>query len=211
MSHEARLARSLELAGIDHDGAVLDHLAGWLALHQRWSRRINLTGPADVDELIDRHIVDCAMVQRFLPPGTLADVGSGAGLPGLVLAMLDPGRSWYLIEPLERRCAFLEQVVMTLALGNVTIVPRRCEDWAAPELGAVLARAVAPLPRLLAMTANLLGPGTPLLAMKGPGWRQEAAALPSGFTVTRCEHYVVPGRQHEHVLLWVEAQQKEGG
>ncbi len=202
-----RLAEGLAAAGVDADDEALERLVRWVGLHQRWSRRINLTGPADAEELIDRHLLDCAVVLRWLPPGPLVDVGSGAGLPGLVVAMLEPERRMFLLESLERRCAFLEQAVLTLALPNARVVHARCEHWQPPmRLAGVLARAVAPLPKLLAMTAALLAAGTPLFAMKGPGWRDEVAGLPSDLRLTGQQHYRLPGRNHDHVLLRIERQ-----
>lgn len=207
----ARLAQRLHDAGITADAEAIGRLEGWLELHQRWSRRINLTGPADVEELIDRHLLDCAAVLPLLPPGPLVDVGSGAGLPGLVVAILEPERRMFLLDSLERRCAFLEQAVLTLGLANASVVNARCEQWQPPlRLAGVLARAVAPLPKLLAMTAPLLADGTPLLAMKGPGWRQELAAapdpLPAQMRLMREDGYRLPGRDHEHVLLRFDKQ-----
>lgn len=205
MTAAARLADGLVAAGVCADALALERLTGWLDLHQRWSRRINLTGPAGVDELIDRHLLDCAAVLPLLPPGPLVDVGSGAGLPGLVVAMLEPLRRMYLLEILQRRCAFLEHAVLTLEVSNASVVRARCEDWQPPQkLAGVLARAVAPLPKLLAMTAPLLADGTPLLAMKGPGWREEVAALPAQVRLTGQHHYRLPGRDHDHVLLRLE-------
>ncbi|MCC5886688.1 MAG: 16S rRNA (guanine(527)-N(7))-methyltransferase RsmG [Gammaproteobacteria bacterium] len=207
MTQADRLAQGLAATGVIADGRALEQLAGWLALHQRWSRRINLTGPADADELIDRHLLDCARVLPMLPRGPLVDVGSGAGLPGLVVAIMEPSRSMFLLEILERRCAFLEQAALTLGLDNVSVVRARCEDWRPPvKLAGVLARAVAPLPKLLAMTAPLMADGTPLFAMKGPGWRDEVADLPAHIRLTGQEHYRLPGRDHDHVLLRLEQQ-----
>ncbi|MCC5872530.1 MAG: 16S rRNA (guanine(527)-N(7))-methyltransferase RsmG [Gammaproteobacteria bacterium] len=206
-----RLAEGLAAAGIDADAEALGRLEGWLGLHQRWSRRINLTGPADADELIDRHLLDCAAVVPWLPPGPLVDVGSGAGLPGLVVAILEPARRMFLLDSLQRRCAFLEQAIVTLALPNVSVVQARCEQWQPPiRLAGVLARAVAPLSKLLAMTAPLLADGAPLLAMKGPGWREELVGLPANVRLTGQDSYRLPGRDHEHVLLRLAMQVDDG-
>ena len=211
-----RLAEGLRAAGVDADAQAIERLEGWLSLHQRWSRRINLTGPADADELIDRHLLDCAAVLPSLPTGPLVDVGSGAGLPGLVVAILEPERKVFLLDSLERRCAFLEQAVLTLGLANASVVHARCEHWQPPvRLAGVLARALAPLPKLLAITAPLLADGTPLLAMKGPGWREEMVELPADVLLTGEYSYRLAGRAHEHVLLRFEqrdrSHDREGG
>lgn len=214
-SRAGHLAEGLQAAGIGADADAIRRLEGWLDLHKRWSRRINLTGPADVEELIDRHLLDAAAVLPLLPPGPLVDVGSGAGLPGLVIAILEPERRMFLLDSLERRCAFLEQAVLTLGLANASVVHARAEQWQSPvRLAGVLARAVAPLPKLLAMTAALLTAGTPLLAMKGPGWRDEMAGapdvlsdgVPKNVQLTRVDSYRLPGRAHEHFLLRLDKQ-----
>ncbi len=209
MNRAQRLAAGLAAVGVTPDGDVLEQLEGWLALHARWSRRMNLTGARTDAELIDRHLVDCAAIVRFLPAGALADVGSGAGLPGLVVAMMEPDRPMFLLEPLERRAAFLEHAVLELGLGLVQVVAARSEQWRPPQaLAGVLARAVAPLERLVSLCAPLLGTGTSLLAMKGPGWRDEVASLAPGWQLKASDHYRLPGRDHDHVLLRIE--QEEG-
>ncbi|TVS15119.1 MAG: 16S rRNA (guanine(527)-N(7))-methyltransferase RsmG [Gammaproteobacteria bacterium] len=209
MNRRQRLSAGLASVGVTPPGDVLEQLEGWLALHARWSRRMNLTGARTDEELIDRHLVDSAAIVRLLPAGALADVGSGAGLPGLVVAMIEPHRPMFLLEPLERRAAFLQQAVLELGLGQVQVVAARSEQWQPPQvLAGVLARAVAPLSRLVSLCAPLLGPGTPLLAMKGPGWRDELLSLAPGWRLKASDHYRLPGREYKHVLLRIE--QEEG-
>lgn len=209
MKRRERIASGLAAVGVTADDRALDRLERWLDVHGRWSRRINLTGTRSPEVLIDRHLVDCAAIVPALPPGPLADVGSGAGLPGIVVAALQPGRRVYLLESQERRCVFLEQLALELALDSVVVVHGRCQDWQPPErLAGVLARAVAPLPRLLAMTEGLLRPGTPLLAMKGPRWLEEARDLAPAWSVTAVCEYELAEPGSRHVLLRVE--RKEG-
>lgn len=128
-----------------------------------------LIGPREVPRLWRRHIVNSAAVERFLPQaGKVADVGSGAGLPGIVLAIMRPELEFHLIEPMERRVAWLDEVVDALGLDNVTIHQKRAEEL--PKVLAfdvVTARAVAGLDKLLRFTVPLLAPGGRLLALKG--------------------------------------------
>jgi 16S rRNA (guanine527-N7)-methyltransferase len=138
-----------------------------------------LIGPRETERLWDRHLLNCALVAEFLPErGTLVDIGSGAGLPGIVLAMLRPSLEVILLEPLLRRSVFLEECVAELGLSNATVVRARAEEKAAAYIQADIAtaRAVAPLDRLAGWAARLLRPGGELLAIKGQSAEQEIAA-----------------------------------
>jgi 16S rRNA (guanine527-N7)-methyltransferase len=138
-----------------------------------------LIGPRETGRLWDRHLLNCAVVAELLPErGTLVDVGSGAGLPGVVLAMLRPSLQVILLEPLLRRSVFLEECVVELGLSNATVVRARAEEKAAAHIKADIAtaRAVAPLDRLVGWAAPLLRPGGELLAIKGQSAEEEIAA-----------------------------------
>ena len=137
-----------------------------------------LLGPRETPRLWDRHLVNCALVAEFLPDnGQLVDIGSGAGLPGVVLAMLKPGLRVTLLEPLLRRSVFLEECVTRLGLANATVVRARAEDMAGViKADVATARAVAPLDRLVGWAAGVLRPGGQILAIKGQAAEKELAA-----------------------------------
>jgi 16S rRNA (guanine527-N7)-methyltransferase len=128
-----------------------------------------LIGPREVPRLWDRHLLNCAVVADLLPLGaTVTDVGSGAGLPGIPLALARPDLTIDLLEPLQRRVAFLQEVVAALGLDRVSVVRGRAEDSGTPRnTDVVTARAVAPLSRLAAWCLPLLRPGGSLIALKG--------------------------------------------
>jgi len=128
-----------------------------------------LLGPREVPRLWERHLLNCAAVADKLPAGRdVMDVGSGAGLPGLVWALLRPDLRLTLVEPQLRRTAFLDQVIGTLALPNVSVVRARAEDLAGRlDADLVAARAVAPLARLVGWCLPLVRPGGQLWALKG--------------------------------------------
>lgn len=137
-----------------------------------------LIGPREGERIWDRHIYNCLPLATLLPEGALAvDVGSGAGLPGIVLALARPDISIVLLEPLERRCAFLREVTSTLALSNVTVERKKALDCQG-KYDVVTARAVAPMDRLLAWSWHLLAPGGRILAMKGDRAAEELAQTP---------------------------------
>jgi 16S rRNA (guanine527-N7)-methyltransferase len=138
-----------------------------------------LMGPRETERLWDRHLLNCAAVAGLLPQtGQLVDIGSGAGLPGVVLAMLRPSLEVILLEPLLRRAVFLDECVGELGLGNATVLRARAEEKAAAHIQAdfATARAVAPLDRLAGWAAHLLRPGGQLLAIKGQSAAEELAA-----------------------------------
>jgi 16S rRNA (guanine527-N7)-methyltransferase len=139
-----------------------------------------LIGPRETERLWERHLLNCAVVAELLPErGELVDIGSGAGLPGVVLAMLRPSLQVVLLEPLLRRSVFLEECVAELGLSNATVVRARAEDRALIFRGGfdvATARAVAPLDRLVGWAAPLLRPGGQLLAIKGQSAEEELAA-----------------------------------
>jgi len=131
-----------------------------------------LIGPREVPRLWDRHLLNCAVVAELIEGrcGTLVDIGSGAGLPGLVLAMVRPDLSVSLLEPMERRCRFLAGCVTELGLANVRVVRGRAEEAAKtglPRADVATARAVAPLPRLAELAMGVIRPGGMVLAIKG--------------------------------------------
>jgi 16S rRNA (guanine527-N7)-methyltransferase len=127
-----------------------------------------LLGPREVPRLWDRHLLNCAVVAELVTErrGTLLDLGSGAGLPGLVLAMVLPDTAVTLLEPMERRCRFLTDCVTELGLANVTVLRGRAEDVTL-RTDVVTARAVAPLPRLAELAVGVVRPGGMVLAIKG--------------------------------------------
>jgi 16S rRNA (guanine527-N7)-methyltransferase len=137
-----------------------------------------LIGPHEVPRLWDRHLLNSAVVSGLVPhPGSVVDLGSGAGLPGIVLAILIPDCQVTLLEPLLRRTVFLQECVTALGLPNAAVLRGRAEEFAG-KLGAdvVIARAVAPLDRLAALALGLLRPGGTVLAVKGARAREELAA-----------------------------------
>jgi 16S rRNA (guanine527-N7)-methyltransferase len=127
-----------------------------------------LLGPREVPRLWDRHLLNCAVVAELIEErrGTLLDIGSGAGLPGLVLAMVLPEMRVTLLEPMERRCRFLAECVSELGLANVSVLRGRAEDVTV-RADVVTARALAPLPRLAELAIGLVRPGGMVLAVKG--------------------------------------------
>ena len=134
-------------------------------------------GPAEAERIWERHLLNCGAVARLIPArSAVVDVGSGAGLPGIVLALLLPGARITLLEPMARRTEFLTECVTELGLANVSVLRGRAEDLAG-ELAAdvVTARAVAPLDKLAVMAIGVARPGGRVLAIKGSSAEAELA------------------------------------
>lgn len=128
-----------------------------------------LIGPREVPRLWERHLLNCAVIHEDMPPGAaVADVGSGAGLPGVVLAVIRPDLQVTLMEPLLRRATFLTEVVEELKLENAAVIRARAKElWGRLDVDIVTARAVAPLAKLAAWALPLLRPGGRLVALRG--------------------------------------------
>ncbi len=175
---ERAIAERLAAAGISLPAARIAALARFLALLERWNRVHNLTAIRDPHEAIDRHLVESLALLPLLRGERVADVGSGAGLPGMPLAIAEPGRRFTLIESRAKRVAFLRHAAGELGLGNVEVAHGRAEDLR-PErpFATVLARAVAPPAELLALCSPLIAPGGAAVLSTTPPLAAELARL----------------------------------
>ncbi len=147
-----------------------------------------LIGPRETPRLWERHLLNCAVVAEVVPrDATVCDLGSGAGLPGLVLAIVRPDLRITLVEPLTRRTTFLEEVVADLGLERVSVVRARAEELhGTARFDVVTSRALAPLGRLLGWSMPLVAPGGALVAMKGSSVREEIEAARRDLRRWRC-------------------------
>jgi len=187
MSVEAEPAYAAELFGdqIEVARAFTADLA-------RYGEELGLIGPLEAERLWSRHVVNCVLLAPLLRPGRVGDVGSGAGLPGLVLAIARPDVQVVLIEPMERRTDWLTAESERLGLTNVTVVRGRAEDVRPePLLDQVTARAVSALGKLVPLCAPLLSPGGEMLFMKGARVEDEVAAAEKALRKARVRHHEV--------------------
>ncbi|MBU8544489.1 16S rRNA (guanine(527)-N(7))-methyltransferase RsmG [Roseomonas sp. ROY-5-3] len=167
------------------DAEAAERLHAYADLLLRWNSRINLIGRATIESLRQRHIEDCLQLVPLLPEGDgpIGDLGSGAGLPGLVLAIAT-GRPTHLVESDRRKAAFLTEAAARLGLTRVTIHPTRIEEARLPPLALLTARALAPLKALLPEAARLLAPGGTALFPKGRMAEAELAEVASDWSFT---------------------------
>lgn len=147
-----------------------------------------LIGPREVPRIWERHLVNCAVLSTVIPPqARVADLGTGAGLPGIVLAIMRPDLELTLVEPLLRRTTFLEEVVADLGLDRCEVVRGRAEGLhGRRHFDVVASRALAPLGRLLGWSVPLLAPGGAVLAMKGSRAEAEIEAAAPQLRRLRC-------------------------
>ena len=173
-----------------------------------------LIGPREADRLWDRHLLNCAVLAEAIPANaSVVDVGSGAGLPGLVLALARPDLRVLLVEPLERRAEFLLEATELLGLVGVRVARTRAEDFDGPAADVVTARAVAPLDRLARWSLPLVRPGGSLLAMKGVRATAELAVAEPvlrhlGATAWRIEQMGLDVLEHPTTVVVVTAGQR---
>jgi len=174
---------------VKHSPETAARLAAYRDLLLRWNIRINLISVETAGEIDPRHIADCAQLQPLLPPaGPIADIGSGAGLPGLVLAILQPEREIQLVESDKRKAAFLVEASAQLKLPMVRVHACRAENAKLPPLSAITARALAPLATLLPYADKYLAPGGVAVFPKGKSAEKELTEAAQGWHFT-CERF----------------------
>lgn len=212
MAHNSRMTGNREqledgLRALGLAPALASPLLDYLALLVRWNRAYNLTAVRDPREMVTRHLLDSlALVPHLDGISNIADLGAGAGLPGIPVAVARPSLQVALVESNGKKARFLRQAVRTLALENATVHECRGEALGLPErFDAITARAVATLADLIAIGGHLLRPGGLLLALKGTRPDDEIAALPAGWRVDGIVRLEVPGLAAERHLVQVRA------
>jgi 16S rRNA (guanine527-N7)-methyltransferase len=179
---------------------------------EQGNAQFNLTAIRDRVGMLQKHVLDSLSLQPYLRGSRLADVGTGAGFPGLALAIVNPQRRFALIEATGKKARFVEQTVKRLGLSNVLVVNSRAENYRPFELfDTVVARALSSLADFVAYAGHLCAPGGRLLAMKGKRPEGEISALPRSFRVLAVHRLSVPGLPDErHLVELVPAQHKSG-
>ena len=201
------LLAQTELALSDQQKQQLLALVGLL---HKWNKAYNLTSVRDPDAMLVKHILDSLVVSPHLHGERFIDVGTGPGLPGLPLAIINPDKQFVLLDSLGKRINFIRQVIQELGLTNVTPVKSRVEEYQ-PEVGfdAVLSRAFASLEDMLNWCHHLPSPEGSFLALKGQYPEQELAQLPASIRLVATHQLVVPELEGERHLLEFKAIQPE--
>lgn len=200
---DGQLEAGLNALGIELDADRRERMLAYLALLGRWNRAYNLTAVEDAPAMVDRHLLDSLSILPWLTGTRILDAGTGAGLPGVVLAIARPESHFVLVDSNGKKVRFLRQVRRELGLANIEPVQARIEDLdPEPVPAVVVARALAPLPRLVAQLEPFLARGARLLAMKGRLAQSECAEVEDAYNVERIE-LEVPGTDAVRSLVMV--------
>ncbi len=198
--------------GLARLNLVLPHetqrkLLDYVALVQKWNKVYNLTAVRDADKMLTYHLLDSlAVAPHVAGAKTLLDVGSGAGLPGIPLALALPGMQVTLLDSNHKKAAFLHQAVIELQLGNAAVVCERVEKFHSKQLfSVVISRAFSDLPAFVDQAGRLVAPEGTLLAMKGVHPAGEIAQIKGGFKLSGVTPLTVPGLAAERHLVFLKA------
>jgi 16S rRNA (guanine527-N7)-methyltransferase len=189
-------------AGISLGDGQRRSLLALLAELQSWNRRFNLTAIREPRDMVVKHLLDSLSIEPWLHGARVADVGTGAGFPGLPLAVMNPGRRFTLIEATTKKARFVEHAAAAVGLDNVEIVNARAEHYRpdAP-FDTVVCRAVGKLADFVSVAGHLCAAGGRLLAMKGRHPADELRSLPRGWRVAGVHPLAVPGLAAERHLV----------
>lgn len=205
--HAGELARGAAELGIELSQTQSQLLLDYLALLQKWNKAYNLTAVRDPDEMVSRHLLDSLSILPFVEGERWLDVGSGGGMPGIILTIMRPDTQFLLLDSNGKKTRFLTQVKLELGLTNLKVFQGRVEAFQT-ETGfdGIVSRAFSSLADFTQMTRHLSHPQTRWLAMKGQYPEEELAALPVDFAVERSTRLTVPGCQGSRHLLVLRRQ-----
>jgi len=192
------------------DDPAIERLLAYLELLHKWNRHYNLSAVRDRQQMLQLHLLDCLAVlpslDRRLPAAgvRILDVGSGGGLPGVVLALLRPGWAVSCVDAVAKKAAFIRQAAGELRIENLSAEHARVESLTSPPFDLVVCRAFSSLTDFCALTRRHLVPGGFWLAMKGRVPDDEMASLPADVDVFHVEQLQVPGLDAQRCLVWMQ-------
>jgi len=202
---DRRLEKGVVELGLSLGREGRSKLLQYLALLEKWNQVYNLTAIRGREKMVSGHLLDCLAVIPYLTGTRLLDIGSGAGFPGIPVAVARPDIQVVLLDSNHKKAAFLRQAVTELQLKNATVVCERVEAWrAAEKFDCIISRAFAEIAEFIALTKHLLAPGGVLAAMKGVYPFEEIERLPPDFRLRQVHAFAVPGLEAERHLVLIE-------
>ncbi len=208
---EKKLASLLAANGPKVDATTLSRLVEFIILMDKWNHVYNLTSVRNPEDMLLKHIVDSVVVSPYLEGQTFVDVGTGPGLPGIPLAIMNPDKTFYLVDSQSKRINFVREVRRIIGLKNVVPVLSRCEEFKLPEeqkADCVLSRAFASLKDMLTLCSHMVDANGCYLALKGQITEEELADIPTGFMVQENIDLKVPAALGQRCI--VKITKKEG-
>lgn len=203
MSTADQLKRGLIALGLTLDRDIQQRLLDYIALIEKWNRVYNLTAIREPEKMVSHHLLDSLAVAPQLHAKRLLDVGSGAGLPGIPLALAKPETHVTLLDSNHKKAAFLNQAVMELKLKNAEVCSERVESWQTQNrFDVIISRAFSEMGEFVRVTRHLLAPGGMFVAMKGLHPYEEIEKLPPGCKVRQVLPLAIPGLEGaRHLVL----------
>jgi 16S rRNA (guanine527-N7)-methyltransferase len=206
---EEFLSKSIVANGYDVSFSTQQQLALYLDLLQRWNQVFNLTAIRDAYDMVSLHILDSLSISPYLHGSRIIDVGTGAGLPGIPLALTDPDKNFVLLDSNNKKTRFLMQVKAELGIENIEVVQARCEDYPNgdiqnPGFDCIVSRAFSSIAVMLTGTQHLLAENGLFVAMKGVYPEQEIRDIPEGFTVIGVHKLEIKGLAAERHVVCIQ-------
>jgi 16S rRNA (guanine527-N7)-methyltransferase len=205
MNNSQFLAAALQRNDHTITPELQQQLLHYLDLMQRWNKIANLTAITEFEEMVWLHLLDSLSINSYLHGTHILDAGTGAGLPGIPLALLQPQKQFVLLDSNNKKTRFLTQVILELKLANVEAVHSRCEDFQPTRLfDSIVSRAFSSIAVMLEKTQHLLAANGQFLAMKGAYPDEELKNLPAGFDVIAVHKLTIKGLPAERHLVCIK-------
>lgn len=200
-----QLQQGLTELGLNIDDAIQNKLLGYVDLLHKWNRAYNLTAVRKPELMVTRHLLDSLVITPYLKPGRILDVGTGAGLPGIPLALIRPEDEFFLLDSNSKKTRFITQAVAELGLKNVTVVQARVEDYKPGDhFDTIMSRAYSTLANMIAGTRHLLAEGGVFFALKGVYPVAELDEIPADMELIDSIELHVPMLDAERHLLIIQ-------
>lgn len=204
------LVNGAKVLGVELDQQATDKLLGYVTLLAKWNKVYNLTAIDDPQRMVSHHLLDCLAIVPYVTGNRVLDIGSGAGLPGIPLAVIFPSKNFVLLDSNGKKTRFLTQVVAELELKNVEVMNSRVENYSSVDLfDTITARAFSSMRKTLDQSADLCASSGLYLFMKGREPAQEIAEIGPNFRVVDTHLLDVPGIDGQRRLVIVEPAQSK--